>query len=149
MSERMPSIILDTLYRTSEMDWLEYVPGQASIKILWTGSEGGAWAVLFRWKAGFVAPAHKHLSGSHTFVLSGKLLVGKDHLVAGDYLYEANGSFHGATTAEQDTEYLFIGNGPLLNFEGDVISGYFGWEQLEAMRGSMARSPLQTAPLER
>jgi anti-sigma factor ChrR (cupin superfamily) len=125
----------DTLYRTREMRWLEYVPGQAWIKIMWTGAAFGDWAVLFRWKKGFVAPAHKHLSGSHTYILSGKLEVRSGVLNAGDYIYEPNGAVHGATTALEDTEYLFVGNGPLLNFDADGnITGYFGWEQLERMR---------------
>jgi hypothetical protein len=38
-------------------------------------------------------------------------------LNAGDYVYEPNGMLHGATTALEDTEYLFICNGPVLFFD--------------------------------
>ena len=34
-----------------------------SVKVLWVGSESGAWATLALWKAGFVANRHKHLAG--------------------------------------------------------------------------------------
>ena len=40
-------------------------------------------------------------------------------LNAGDYVYEANGMLHGATTALEDTEYLFICNGPIIFFDDD------------------------------
>src|SRR5690606_6122527 len=99
-----------------------------------TGSESGSWAVLFRWLKGFTAPQHKHLSASHTFILSGKLKVRDGVLNAGDYVYEPNGMLHGATTALEDTEYLFICNGPVLFFDDDGFTTYLGWEELERLR---------------
>ena len=81
------------------------------MKVLWTGPETGAWAALFRWYKGYVAPPHKHLSPAHVYVLSGKLQVRDGILEAGDYVYEPNGMVHGATTALEDTDYLFICNG--------------------------------------
>jgi anti-sigma factor ChrR (cupin superfamily) len=128
------SELMDSLARSSEMDWIETQPGQAYLKILWLGAETGRWAVLFRWKKGYVAAAHKHLSAAHTFILSGKLQVRDGTLDAGDYVYEPNGMVHGATTALEDTEYLFICDGPVLFYGEDEFSGYFGWEQLHRMR---------------
>ena len=66
--------LMDTLVEASKMDWMPYVEGddRAFAKILYTGSESGTWAVLFRWLKGFSADPHKHLAGSHTFILSGK-----------------------------------------------------------------------------
>jgi hypothetical protein len=59
-------------------------------------------------------------------------------LETGDYVYEANGMLHGATTALQDTEYLFICNGPILSFDDDRFTGYLGWEELTRLRDRTA-----------
>ena len=65
----------DLLFKASGADWVENAPGMAWTRILWTGSETGTWAAIFRWKKGFVAPPHKHLSASHTYIIYGKLRV--------------------------------------------------------------------------
>ena len=38
---------------------------------------------------------------------------------------------HEKTTAVEDTEYLFICDGPVLSFDDQGFTSYFGWEQLE------------------
>ncbi len=81
--------LMDTLV-SAEAGWLP-TGENAWIKVLWTGSESGQWAALFRWNKGYVAEAHKHLSAAHTYVLKGKLEVRDGYVSAGDYLYE-----HGA-----------------------------------------------------
>ena len=116
------------------MDWIETTPGKAYMKILWLGPESGRWAVLLKWRKGYVAPPHKHLSAAHTFILSGRLQVRDGVLAAGDYVYEPNGMVHDATTALEDSEYLFICDGPVLFFGEDSFNGYLGWEQLQRMR---------------
>jgi anti-sigma factor ChrR (cupin superfamily) len=127
------SELMDTLVEAGTMEWTK--TGDKSYrKILYTGSETGTWAVLLKWDKGFVAPSHKHLSGSHTFILKGKLQVRDGVLNAGDYVYEANGMLHGETTALEDTEYLFICNGPIVFFGEDSIAGYTSWEELERAR---------------
>lgn len=131
------SELMDTLVEASKIDWIPqaFDPERAFIKVLWTGSESGSWAVLFRWLKGFTAPPHKHLSASHTFILSGKLQVRDGVLNAGDYVYEPNGMLHGATTALEDTEYLFICNGAVLFFDDEEgFTGYLGWEELERLK---------------
>ena len=45
----------DTLFRASDSAWIENSPGLAWTRVLWTGSESGTWAAVFRWKKGFVA----------------------------------------------------------------------------------------------
>lgn len=132
------SELMDSLARTSEMDWIETRKGQAWMKVLWVGPETGRWAVLLKWKKGYVAPPHKHLSAAHTFILSGRLQVRDGTLETGDYVYEPNGMVHGATTALEDTEYLFICDGPVLFFNDEGFSGYLGWEQLQRMRENAA-----------
>ena len=132
------SELMDTLVSSSQMEWMPMAddPKRAFMKILWTGSESGTWAVLFRWLEGYVAPPHKHLSASHTFIISGKLQVRTGILNAGDYVYEANGMVHGATTALEDTDYIFICNGPVLFFNDDRFTAYLGWEELRRMQAA-------------
>ena len=136
------SELADTLARSAEMDWIETTPGTAYMKILWFSAESGRWAVLLRWLKGHVAPPHKHLSAAHAFILSGKLQVRDDTFVAGDYLYEPNGMVHGATTALEDTEYLFICDGPVLYFDDDGFTGYRGWEQLQRMQEAASKAKI-------
>jgi anti-sigma factor ChrR (cupin superfamily) len=125
--------LADWIVRADE-PWIETEKDKAWLKVLWTGEESGRWAALFRWKKGYVAAPHKHLSAAHTFILSGKLQVRSGVLNAGDYDYEPNGVLHGATTALEDTEYLFICDGPVLFYDDDGIQSYLGWEELHRMR---------------
>ncbi len=131
----------DALFKASNADWVENAPGMAWSRILWTGSETGTWAAVFRWKKGFIAEPHKHLSASHTYILSGTLKVRDGILETGDYVYEPNGVLHGATEALEDTEYLFICHGPLLFFDDSSFTSYLGWEEWEKMRPGAARTP--------
>lgn len=132
------SEVMDSFAKASEMDWIPSGddPKRAFMKILWTGSETGTWAVLFRWLKGYSAPPHKHLSAAHTFVISGKLQIRTGILNAGDYVYEANGMVHGATTALEDTEYIFICNGPVLFFNENSFTSYLGWEELRRIQAA-------------
>jgi len=125
----------DTLVKASKMPWIEQTP-LSSVKILYTGAETGTWAVLFRWKKGFIAQPHKHLSASHTFIIKGKLQVRDGVFNTGDYVYEPNGVLHGATTALEDTEYLFICNGPILLFDDHQFTGFYSWEEAEKTRAT-------------
>ncbi len=133
------SELMDTLVEASKMEWMQTAE-KAYMKILYTGSESGNWAVLLKWLKGYTAGPHKHLSGSHTFILSGKLQVRDGVLNAGDYVYEPNGMLHGATTALEDTEYLFICNGPVLFFDDDKFTSYLSWEELERMKQAQLES---------
>jgi quercetin dioxygenase-like cupin family protein len=123
--------VMDSIARTGEMDWVEYSPGSAYLKVLWVGAETGRWAVLLRWKKGHVAPPHKHLTAAHTYILSGRLRLRDEVVETGDYIYEANGMIHDETVAEEDTELLFICDGSILYFDEDHFTGYFGWEQVK------------------
>ncbi len=127
----------DTLVEASKTPWIQETPLSAT-KVLYTGAETGSWAVLFNWKKGYVAAPHKHLSASHTFILKGKLKVRDGVLNAGDYVYEPNGVLHGATEALEDTEYLFICNGPIVFFNDDGLTVYKSWEEMETLRRSAA-----------
>ena len=120
------SEMMDSIARSTEMDWIETKAGETYIKVLWIGPESGRWAVLLKWMKGYVAPPHKHLSAAQVLILKGKLHARDSVLEAGDYIYEPNGMVHGATTALEDTEYLFISDGPVLFFDDEAFTGYFG-----------------------
>lgn len=134
----------DTIFRADE-PWIESGPLSA-MKVLWTGAETGTWAALFRWKKGFVAQPHKHLSASHTFIVSGRLKVRDGVFDQGDYVYEPNGVLHGNTEALEDTVYLFICHGPLLFFNEDGFTGYLSWEELERRKREQRASRQTAAP---
>lgn len=134
------SQLADTIARSSKMPWIETKPGQAWSKVLWIGPESGRWAVLLKWSKGYVAPPHKHLSAAFAFVLSGKLQVRDNIYEAGDFVHEANGMVHGATTALEDTEYLFVCDGPVLHFNENGFTGYRGWEEISRMRDTASRT---------
>jgi anti-sigma factor ChrR (cupin superfamily) len=124
-----------TITKTNKMEWIETIPGEAWMKVLWTGAETGTWAVLFKWRKGLVVPPHKHVGAAHIFIMSGKLQVRDGILEAGDYGYEPDGAIHDATTALEDTEYLFICHGGTLSIESvgsDNVTGYFGREHINA-----------------
>ena len=125
--------LADIIVRADE-PWIETEPGMAWMKVLWTGPETGRWVALFRWSKGYVAAPHKHLSDAHTYVLKGKLQVRDGILNAGDYDYEPNGVLHGTTEALEDTEYLFVCEGPVLFYDEDGLTSYLGWEELTRMR---------------
>ena len=125
--------LMDGMILASQMPWNETGPGAAS-KILWTSAETGRWAVLLKWDKGYVAGPHKHLSAAFAYIIKGKLQVRGGVLNAGDFLYETNGMIHDETTALEDTEYLFLCDGPVLGFDENGITGYTGWEQLERQR---------------
>jgi hypothetical protein len=124
--------IQDTLVR-SEAPWVQQTP-LSSVKVLWVGRETGTWASLHHWKKGYVAPPHKHLAGAHAFIISGKLQVRNGILNAGDYVYEPSGILHDATTALEDTTYLFICSGAVLFFDENGFTRYTNWEVMEKLR---------------
>ena len=115
------------------------------MKVLWTGSESPGWACLFRWLKGYVAPPHKHLSAAHVYVLSGKLQVRDGILEAGDYVYEPNGMVHGSTIALEDTDYIFICEGPVLFYDDDGFVGYLGWEEIQRIKEAEAEEKKSAA----
>ena len=82
-------------------------------------------------------------SAAFAFVLSGRLQVRDNEYGPGDFLHEVNGMVHGATTALEDTEYLFFCDGPVLFFDQDSFTGYRGWE--EVLRMQQAQQARQAA----
>ena len=133
--------VQDVRVHASDEGWLQTdKEGMAFVKPLWTSPESGGWAVLFRWKAGYVAGAHKHLGAIHAFIVSGKLQVRDAVLAEGDYVYEANGVIHDETTALEDTVHLNIADGPVIFYDDSSLQGYFGWEQVEAIKQTLKQA---------
>ena len=62
--------------------------------------ESGRWAVLLKWKKGYVAPPHKHLSAAFAFVLSGRLQVRDNVYGPGDFLHEVLKDFRGVLVSD-------------------------------------------------
>lgn len=125
--------LADIIVRANE-PWIEMKPGMSWVKVLWTGPESGRWVALFRWKKGYVAARHKHLADAHTYVLKGRIQVRGGILEAGDYDYEPNGVVHDTTTALEDSEYLFVCQGPLVYFDDSGLISYLSWEELRRMK---------------
>ena len=133
--------LMDTLVQGGESGWIPNdAEGKAFMKVLFVGEESGQWAVLFRWKKGYVAGPHKHLSAAHTYVLSGKLEIRDGVVEAGDYIYERNGMIHESTRALEDTEYFFLCEGPMVFYGDEGMTGYFGWEEIAKMRAGFEAS---------
>jgi len=126
----------DVLVQSDKLEWIpnRFDPERQFMKVLWIGPETGRTAVLIRTLTGSATPPHKHLGDTHVFMLKGRLQVRDAVLVAGDYLYEANGMIHGETKALEDTEYLMILGGPILFFDEDNFLGYQGWEEFHRDR---------------
>src|ERR1700687_1546064 len=128
--------IQDTLVR-SDAPWIEQSP-TAKMKVLWVGRETGTFALLIHWNKGHVAAPHKNLAGAHAFVISGKLPVRNGTLNAGAYCVDPSGILHDATTALEDTTYLFICNGAVLFFDENSFTRYLNWEVVEMLRAESA-----------
>ncbi len=145
------SELMDAITQASDVDWIPNPddPERAFMRVLWTGEESGRWMVHFRWLKGYVAPPHKHLSAAHTYILSGKLKVRGGTFNVGDYVHEANGMVHGATTALEDTEYLFMCDGPVIFFGKDEFTGYLGWEEIQRMQQAHEASKKKAASRKR
>ena len=131
--------IQDTLV-TADARWIETSP-TSKMKVLWVGQETGTFALLIHWNKGHIAAPHKHLAGAHAYVISGKLQVRNGTLNAGDYVYEPSGILHDATTALEDTTYLFICNGAVLFFDENSFTRYLNWEVVEKMRTGTIAAP--------
>ena len=149
----------DVVVHSEKLEWIpqRFDPDRHFMKVLWTGPETGRVAVLIRSLKGSVTPRHKHLGDAHVYMLKGRLSVRDSELVAGDYLYEANGMTHGETKALEDTEYLMILGGPILFFDEDNFLGYMGWEEFHRDRqehlvadpGGRADGGMQLGPVKR
>ena len=124
----------DTVVAASDDDWLETEPGKAWVRLLWSQPETGKYAGIYRWKKGYAAPSHKHFGAVYVYIISGKLQVRDNVMEAGDFLFEPNCMVHYATEALEDVDYLMLSDGPVLFFDEDGFTGYFGWEEIQRLQ---------------
>ena len=130
--------LADTVVAASDDDWLETEPGMAWVRLLWSQGETGRHAGIYRWKKGYAAPSHKHFGAVYVYVISGKLQVRDNILGQGDFLFEPNGMVHDRTEALEDVDYLMLADGPVLFFDENGFTGYFGWEELRRLQAGAA-----------
>ncbi|HEX9820946.1 MAG TPA: cupin domain-containing protein [Methylomirabilota bacterium] len=95
MTESRTAVVV----RSGEDSWrASKIPG-ASYKLLRRNAETGESTALVRLEPGARVPAHTHPAGEEVFVVEGDLLIGRDRLTAGDYLYTPPDGKHAASSA--------------------------------------------------
>ena len=105
------------LVRTKEIEW---IGTSAGVKFLRISKETGWIAALVRGRAGQVNPPHTHLGPACFYVLEGGFDFRGGSAHAGDWVWEAAGAIHPATSHPVDTIYLSLTYGPVVfhNREG-------------------------------
>lgn len=97
---------------TRSLPWYSLGEG-ISFQLLRFCEVTGRWALFVRMQPGSRILPHKHLSSGEFFVTKGELLYDVGSAPAGVYGYEAIGEIHEVARAEVETEYLFLGHGPV------------------------------------
>jgi quercetin dioxygenase-like cupin family protein len=99
-----PDTRLNQLVRSRAIEWQpldEQGVSGVCVKVLRVDAEAGrAPTILLKFEPGASYPAHRHPGGEEIFVLEGDIRLGKDRLLAGDYLYTAPGNTHGVQSDE-------------------------------------------------
>ena len=119
----------------ADAPWVDQSP-ETAIKVLWVSRDSGSWVAMFRWKAGYTAPRHKHTAGAHVYCIQGRLRHNGDEIMnPGDWVHEPSGVVHEATTAIDDNIHMvvFLGAVVRLGPDGNPV-GYFDAEKAEALR---------------
>jgi quercetin dioxygenase-like cupin family protein len=94
----MADRVSPTVVRGADAGWQSTkVPG-VSVRPLRRDTETGQSTALVRFEPGARFPAHNHPAGEEVFVLEGDVLIGPDHLKAGDYLYTPPDGKHAASS---------------------------------------------------
>jgi 2,4'-dihydroxyacetophenone dioxygenase len=99
------------LVRTKDMEW---IGTNAGVKFLRISKETGWIAALVRGRAGQVNPPHTHLGPACFYVLEGGFEFRGGSARAGDWVWEAAGAIHPATSHPIDTIYLSLTYGPVV-----------------------------------
>jgi quercetin dioxygenase-like cupin family protein len=93
-----PDPKLNQLVRSGTIEWQPLSePGVSGVfvKVLrFDASADRAPTILLKFEPGATYPGHIHPGGEEIFVLEGDIRLGKDRLLAGDYLYTAPGNIH-------------------------------------------------------
>lgn len=96
------SLSTNQLVRSNQIEWQplpeEGVTGIYVKTLQFDNEAKRAPTILLKFDAGATYPAHNHPGGEEIFVLEGDIWLGKDHLLAGDYLFTAPNNKHGVRT---------------------------------------------------
>ena len=107
----------DSLVRTAAAEWKPGSVAGVSVKVLRRDKDTGEATSLVRFAPGTRFPAHNHPAGEEVFVLEGEVLIGRDRLKAGDYLYTPPNSTH-AASSEHGCVFLVMLPQPVEILEG-------------------------------
>lgn len=90
------------IVRSSAIEWKlleeENVTGVYVKSLLFDDEQNRAPTILLKFEPGARYPLHNHPAGEEVFILEGDIHFGKDHLLAGDYLFTAPNNLHAVRT---------------------------------------------------
>lgn len=122
-----------SLIQTDKVDWIDSGGGNL-FKVLRISKETGAWSALIKAPKGQVNPPHTHLGAADFYVISGGFDYRGGSARAGDWVYEAAGAVHEATSHPVDTVYLANVYGPVgFHDENGKIAQVLDWRAIQLM----------------
>ena len=131
--------LMDTLISAGDGDWIPqpFDPERAFIKILWTGSESGAWARAVPVEEGFHgAPTQASLAVTHLHSLGQAPGAGRNLECRRLHLRAQRHAARRPRRHSKTREYLFICNGTVLFYDDEGFTSYLGWEELRRLEES-------------
>jgi quercetin dioxygenase-like cupin family protein len=114
ISQKAFDTIGAALVRTREIEW---IGTSAGVKFLRISKETGWIAALVRGRAGQVNPAHTHLGPACFYVLEGGFDFRGGSAREGDWVWEAAGAIHPATSHPVGTVYMSLTYGPVVFYD--------------------------------
>ena len=135
-----------SLVQTDKVDWIDSGGGNL-FKVLRISKETGAWSALIKAPKGQVNPPHTHLAAADFYVISGVIDYRGGSARAGDWVYEAAGAVHEATSHPVETVYLANVSGPVgFHDEEGNISQVLDWRAIQLMvDGAQKKKPQAAA----
>ncbi len=135
------------LVRTGKNEWINAGDGNQFL-VLRISKETGAWSALVKAPAGQVNAPHTHIGPADFYVLSGGFDYRGGSARAGDWVYEAAGTVHEATTHPMDTVYLANVYGPVAFHDGKGgFAGILDWRAVQAMVDKAKQKKKVAAPV--
>lgn len=131
----------DLLIDTATLPWVRVFDGLEIQMLNWDPSSG-AYALMMRYKAGYVAPRHRHLAPAEFYVISGHMTYAAGSATAGSWGVEPTGIEHDRTSFLEDTVLLYRAAGAIVALDDDgntlnVIEGRTLYELSTGVRGHL------------
>jgi hypothetical protein len=131
----------DLLIVPESLPWTRASPGLEFQMLNWDPASG-AYAIMMRYSAGWVASTHRHLAPAEFYVVSGLMVYGAGAAPAGSFGIEPTGAVHTETRFPEDTLLLFRSAGPVAALDADrrvtaVIEGRNWFELATGQRRSL------------